>query len=122
MITKRATMKEILLHGNMRESSARLRRAGLPPPPVHIIDESDEILSVKYELVYTMGAQRAVDHAPTRWVIIAEVLDMVRRCVPMVQAPWPDAVEVYPGHDGCLSSLLHCESLSFTFLVSLSTR
>ncbi|KAJ3472511.1 hypothetical protein NLG97_g10929 [Lecanicillium saksenae] len=48
-----------------------------------------------------MGAQRAVHYAPGRWIVIAEVLDTVRRCVPMVQARWPDAVEVHPGHDGC---------------------
>ncbi len=44
----------------------------------------------------TMGAQRAIDHAPDRWIVIAEVLDMVRRYVPMVQARWPEAVEVHP--------------------------
>ncbi|KAJ4146956.1 hypothetical protein LMH87_001509 [Akanthomyces muscarius] len=65
-----------------------------------IIDESDEILSVKYELVYTMGTQRSIDHAPARWIVISEVLDVVKRCIPAVQARFPEGVEVYPGHRG----------------------
>lgn len=35
-----------------------------------ILDESDEILSVKYELIYTLGLQTNVQFGPDRWVII----------------------------------------------------
>ena len=32
-----------------------------------ILDESDEILSVRFELIYTMGLQTAIDYSPNRW-------------------------------------------------------
>lgn len=32
-----------------------------------ILDESDEILSVRFELIYTMGLQAAIDYSPNRW-------------------------------------------------------
>lgn len=35
-----------------------------------ILDESDEILSVKYELIYTLGVQMNVQFSPDRWAII----------------------------------------------------
>ena len=33
-----------------------------------ILDESDEILGVRFELTYTMGSQRATEFSPDRWV------------------------------------------------------
>ena len=43
-----------------------------------IVDESDENFSVKFELIYTMGAQRQVEMSPDRWVIIQELLDILK--------------------------------------------
>lgn len=42
-----------------------------------IVDESDENLSVKFELVYTMGQQRPIEHGPDRWVLIQEILSLI---------------------------------------------
>lgn len=39
-----------------------------------ILDESDEILSVKYQLVYTSGVQEPIEHHPDRWHWIQEIL------------------------------------------------
>lgn len=39
-----------------------------------ILDESDELLHIRYQLIYTMGAQRVLEPAPARWKIIQEVL------------------------------------------------
>ncbi|KAL7900457.1 hypothetical protein HDV64DRAFT_291009 [Trichoderma sp. TUCIM 5745] len=36
-----------------------------------IVDESDENLSVKFELVYTIGKQKPIEHTPERWVLKA---------------------------------------------------
>ncbi len=44
-----------------------------------ILDESDEILSVRFELVYTMSLQRAIEFSPNRWIIIEHVLELVSR-------------------------------------------
>ncbi|KAH8125774.1 hypothetical protein LI328DRAFT_165631 [Trichoderma asperelloides] len=34
-----------------------------------IVDESDENFSVKFELIYTIGKQRPIEHTPERWVL-----------------------------------------------------
>ncbi|KAK4175214.1 hypothetical protein QBC36DRAFT_355360 [Triangularia setosa] len=43
-----------------------------------IVDESDENFSVKFELIYTMGSQQPVDMSPDRWVLIQDLMDIVR--------------------------------------------
>ncbi|KAG4410472.1 hypothetical protein IFR04_016393, partial [Cadophora malorum] len=40
-----------------------------------ILDESDEILNVNFELIYTMGEQRGTEFSPDRWEIIPCVLN-----------------------------------------------
>jgi hypothetical protein len=45
-----------------------------------ILDESDEILSPKYQLVYTIGTQHAPDGESMRWRITQEVFDLVKYC------------------------------------------
>lgn len=44
---------------------------------VDIIDECDDILSVKSELVYTYGIQKPVDFAPYRWCVQQTLLDLI---------------------------------------------
>lgn len=44
-----------------------------------VIDESDENFNVRFELIYTMGRRRPIQLAPTRWTIIQELLDLVRK-------------------------------------------
>ncbi|EKD21257.1 hypothetical protein MBM_00370 [Drepanopeziza brunnea f. sp. 'multigermtubi' MB_m1] len=39
-----------------------------------ILDESDELLSVRFELIYTMGSQRPTEYSPHRWQIVQHVL------------------------------------------------
>lgn len=41
-----------------------------------IVDESDENFSVKFELIYTMGSQEAVEMSPDRWILIQDLLLM----------------------------------------------
>ncbi|UNI16722.1 hypothetical protein JDV02_003134 [Purpureocillium takamizusanense] len=42
-----------------------------------IVDESDENFSTKFELIYTIGDQRTVEHGPERWLIIQRVLGII---------------------------------------------
>ena len=65
-----------------------------------IIDESDENLSVKFELVYTMGTQQHVDHSPFRWVCIQNVLTIFRGLIGKFGALYPDAFEVARTSEG----------------------
>ena len=44
-----------------------------------VLDESDEILHVKYQLIYSIGAQQQVDGGMERWKTIQLVLDLVRK-------------------------------------------
>jgi hypothetical protein len=63
-----------------------------------IVDESDENFSVKFELVYTMGTQRPIEFGPDRWLVLQEVLDLVR--VLAVAEELPLDLECYPGAPG----------------------
>lgn len=65
-----------------------------------IIDEVDENLSVKFELIYTMGSQEAIDFAPERWLIIQQVLALVPRLAIQVQKDLPEAVDIQDVSDG----------------------
>ncbi|CAF4477889.1 unnamed protein product, partial [Rotaria magnacalcarata] len=44
-----------------------------------ILDESDEILHVKYQLVYTVGDQQQVDGGAERWKTIEAILELVKK-------------------------------------------
>ncbi|KAJ3496215.1 hypothetical protein NLG97_g2827 [Lecanicillium saksenae] len=46
-----------------------------------IIDESDELLSPTYELLYTIGTPGPVDFAPDRWILIQSLLALLSHCV-----------------------------------------
>jgi hypothetical protein len=43
-----------------------------------ILDESDEILNVKHELIYTIGDPAPIQNHPDRWVIIQEIFDLIK--------------------------------------------
>jgi len=64
-----------------------------------IIDETDEQFSVKLELIYTMGSQRAVEYAPQRWLVIQRVLELLPSLADAVQAQFPKSIEVRDSHD-----------------------
>ncbi|ORY67517.1 uncharacterized protein BCR38DRAFT_407490 [Pseudomassariella vexata] len=59
-----------------------------------IVDESDENFSVKFELVYTIGTQSAIEMSPDRWIIIQSVLSLVQRYAPEIQRSNPGGVDL----------------------------
>ncbi|PQE07113.1 p-loop containing nucleoside triphosphate hydrolase protein [Rutstroemia sp. NJR-2017a BVV2] len=65
-----------------------------------ILDESDEILSVRFELIYTIGEQRSLQFSPDRWVIIEQVLGLLGDAASQFQARWPHGLEVVPAQPG----------------------
>jgi hypothetical protein len=66
-----------------------------------IIDESDENFSVKFELIYTIGAQEPVEMSPDRWIVIGSVLSLVQQYAPSVKEADPDGVYLETsGHSG----------------------
>ncbi|KAF7560418.1 hypothetical protein G7046_g3736 [Stylonectria norvegica] len=60
-----------------------------------IVDESDENFSVKFELVYTIGQQRPIEHGPHRWLAIQEVLELVPRYSMVLKQTLPLSVEIH---------------------------
>jgi len=42
-----------------------------------ILDESDEILNSRHELIYTIGNSKPIDHYPHRWLVVQELLTLV---------------------------------------------
>ncbi|KAL1969915.1 hypothetical protein VTN77DRAFT_7424 [Rasamsonia byssochlamydoides] len=59
-----------------------------------ILDESDEILNVNFELIYTMGTQRPVDMSPDCWTIIQYLLGLLARFAKPVLEEYPGGLEV----------------------------
>ncbi|KAB8229417.1 uncharacterized protein BDW43DRAFT_314998 [Aspergillus alliaceus] len=59
-----------------------------------IVDESDENFSVKFELVYTMGAQRPLELSPQRWIVIQQLLGLVRLYASEVKEVFPQSIQV----------------------------
>ena len=59
-----------------------------------ILDESDEILSVRFELIYTMGTQRPIEFSPDRWTIIEHVLGLAGRLARNVLQLFPEGLEL----------------------------
>lgn len=60
-----------------------------------IIDESDEIFSVKFELVYTMGQQRPIEHSPARWELMQQVLGLIKELACEIHSKSPKSVEIF---------------------------
>ncbi|KAL8381990.1 hypothetical protein RB595_005988 [Gaeumannomyces hyphopodioides] len=59
-----------------------------------VVDESDDILGTKSELIYTIGSQRFPDLGSTRWRIIQSVLGLVAEVAPALGREHPDQLEV----------------------------
>ena len=84
ILSQKLTRIETLLSSNGNsEKSAITQELGVLQDWVakvsrDVLDESDEILHVRYQLVYTSGQQMPVDDHPNRWVIIQQVFDWLK--------------------------------------------
>ena len=65
-----------------------------------ILDESDEILHPRCQLIYTMGLPQHMEGYPDRWTIIQQVLRLVRRHAFSLSKDLPDSVEYTSRHPG----------------------
>jgi hypothetical protein len=64
-----------------------------------IVDESDENFSVRFELIYTMGAQQPIELSPDRWFLL-QLLDHVQKSAIHVAEVLPFSIELHSGDDG----------------------
>ncbi|KAF7350232.1 hypothetical protein MVEN_01326600 [Mycena venus] len=60
-----------------------------------ILDESDEILNVGYQLVYTSGRQAHLEDHPDRWTTIQDVLVYVQEVARDLAEAFPTGVELH---------------------------
>ena len=58
------------------------------------LDESDELLDVKFQLIYTLGSQRLMDGQPDRWLITRAIFDLVEKHAAIIQTENPGYVEM----------------------------
>ncbi|KDQ19885.1 hypothetical protein BOTBODRAFT_183913, partial [Botryobasidium botryosum FD-172 SS1] len=58
-----------------------------------ILDESDEILHVQYQLIYTSGKQQDIDDSPHRWITISNVLRLAALRAGHYSKIYPDDFE-----------------------------
>ena len=87
-----------------------------------IFDESDEILSVRFELIYTMGTQSAIELSPDRWTIIQHVLGLVRRFADSVHQSQPQGLELRPGCAGSFPSVRILQAPAADNLIEMVVR
>ncbi|KAG1894556.1 uncharacterized protein F5891DRAFT_1152294 [Suillus fuscotomentosus] len=59
-----------------------------------ILDESDEILHVRYQLVYTVGLQTSLQGHPERWTTTQQVLSLVAKHAARLMSELPSRSEV----------------------------
>ncbi|KAF9474197.1 hypothetical protein BDN70DRAFT_334295 [Pholiota conissans] len=59
-----------------------------------ILDESDEVLHIRYQLIYTMDHQQPVDDGPDRWITTQRVFDLVCHHMRHIQEEYPNEVEI----------------------------
>lgn len=59
-----------------------------------VLDESDEILDVRFQLVYTLGIQRNLDGQPHRWLLTQLVLDLFAKHAIALQVTDSKGIEV----------------------------
>ena len=59
-----------------------------------VLDESDEILHVRYQLVYTSGKQMPVDDHPNRWTTIQQVFGRLQAHAKRLHAEFPKKFEM----------------------------
>lgn len=70
-----------------------------------ILDESDEILSIRHELIYTIGNSRPIEGYPDRWIVIQQVLGLIRQHLREAKFD-PREFEVVPSsHEGGFDSI-----------------
>ncbi len=59
-----------------------------------VLDESDEILHVRYQLIYTAGQQMPVEDHPNRWLTTQQVLSRLRIHATQLHARYPQMFEL----------------------------
>lgn len=66
-----------------------------------VIDECDNILALRTQLIYPSGSQKTVDGHPQRWEVAEALLSQINGHLHNLQRAYPRSIEVIPrGHGG----------------------
>lgn len=71
----------------------------------NLLDESDELLSPTFELVYTIGSQRLVSGQPDRWILAQHVLSLIEGAIWEIYERHPSGVEINSKFPGAFPSI-----------------
>ena len=69
-----------------------------------ILDESDEILHARHQLIYTIGSPQHIEGYPDRWTVIQQILRLVKQYAAFLSKVLPDSVEYGCGQPGSFPS------------------
>ena len=58
-----------------------------------ILDESDELLHVNFELAYTIGTQMGLDGQPARWTVVQSLFSLIDKHAHFLHARFPKGIE-----------------------------
>jgi hypothetical protein len=59
-----------------------------------ILDESDEILHARYQLIYTLGQHKTIESHPDRWTTTQQVLSLVKYHAITIRSKHPEGIEI----------------------------
>lgn len=85
-----------------------------------MLDESDEILHPRRQLVYTLGTQRSFDAAPERWELVQKILSLLKDCV--ISGHDPNFLVTVPGSPTKYPTIRATSDNAQRILVSLGQR
>ncbi|KAI6011417.1 hypothetical protein EDC04DRAFT_3145760 [Pisolithus marmoratus] len=63
-----------------------------------ILDESDEVLHLRNQLIYAIGSQRPLEGSPTRWSTTQQILHLVKKHAAVLHEDFPLGVEYEQCH------------------------
>jgi hypothetical protein len=84
-----------------------------------ILDESDEILHVRYQLIYTLGEQCPLEDHPDRWTTIQHVFTILQRRVSLLNKACPGEIEYRDLGDGQFPTIRVIDAPSPTVMTRL---
>ncbi|KAH0834181.1 hypothetical protein J3R83DRAFT_11490 [Lanmaoa asiatica] len=87
-----------------------------------ILDESDEILHVRYQLVYTIGLQQHMEGFPERWTTTQQVLSVVKKNALSLRNSFKEGIEYEGGPSGSFPHLRILQRDAAEALVSRIAR
>lgn len=70
-----------------------------------ILDECDHMLAVKTQLIYPSGSQSIVDGHPSRWIVVQDLLKLVKVHLDALRLQFPQSIEVVERGSGMFPTI-----------------